>query len=147
MKWKEFKKLYGVEIWNSLPFLHKQEVNMNYQKLFKLEEALQQTEEKIMKKSDYVLALAENERLRTDLKACTQVCLEMRENNMKKLKKCPFCGSKAETYLLDYWVTECKGCFASIDNSDTKEEAMAKWNRRNYQPGVHDVEEFYKEEE
>ena len=119
---------------------------MIYQELFELEEALQQTKEKIMKKSDYVLALAEIERLRTDLKACTQVCLEMRENNMKRLKTCPFCGSKAETYLLDRWVTECKGCFASIDNSDTEEEAIKGWNRRTWLPGHHDVEEFYKEE-
>ena len=113
---------------------------MIYQELFELEEALQQTKEKIMKKSDYVLALAEIERLRTDLKGYTQVCLEMRENNMKRLKKCPFCGSKAETYLLDCWVTECKGCFASIGDSDTEEEVIRKWNRRTYSTETHRVD-------
>lgn len=58
---------------------------------------------------------------------------------MGELKKCPFCGGKAEmiyTKSIESWTVECaldKGECNVIPGTrpfDTKEEAIAAWNRR-----------------
>lgn len=57
-----------------------------------------------------------------------EVCQE--ENDMEDLKKCPFCGGKAEIvgYKI-FWVI-CKECTAETKSFDTREEAIDAWNRR-----------------
>lgn len=49
---------------------------------------------------------------------------------MEDLKKCPFCGGKAEIvgYKI-FWVI-CKECTAETKSFDTREEAIEAWNRR-----------------
>jgi transcription elongation factor Elf1 len=48
-----------------------------------------------------------------------------------ELKPCPFCGSpKPGVYEhLCGWTARCGACGAEIDR-DTREEAVAAWNRR-----------------
>lgn len=58
----------------------------------------------------------------------------------KELKKCPFCGSKAELHYSDKteeYIVECTNnfCMASYMigmKYDTEEEAIVAWNRRYY---------------
>ena len=55
----------------------------------------------------------------------------------EKLKPCPFCGGEAEIvedrlYGEDYYAGRCKSCAATSIFEFTKEEAVDKWNRRNY---------------
>jgi Lar family restriction alleviation protein len=53
-----------------------------------------------------------------------------------KLKPCPFCGGKE--YLREYydfgrfiWGIECSKCSCKLlEDFDTKEEAITKWNER-----------------
>jgi len=55
---------------------------------------------------------------------------------MFELKLCPFCGSVAEMHedgdvdgnLLDS--VRCKKCYARTDLMESKEQAVAAWNRR-----------------
>ena len=57
--------------------------------------------------------------------------------NSEKLKPCPFCGGEAEIvedrlYGEDYYAGRCRSCAATSIFEFTKEEAVNKWNRRNY---------------
>ena len=50
-----------------------------------------------------------------------------------ELKPCPFCGCTEITADHDYswgWDVHCIGCYATIEDCMTKEEAIAKWNKR-----------------
>ena len=60
---------------------------------------------------------------------------------MTELKPCPFCGSEdAQVKLYSekgvrFWYVSCENCEISLDpmfwnDNQTKEEAIAKWNRR-----------------
>ena len=53
----------------------------------------------------------------------------MREN---ELKPCPFCACGAKAYQAydGKWQVECFVCHARSWWADTKEEAEAKWNKR-----------------
>ncbi len=49
----------------------------------------------------------------------------------KELKKCPFCGGKAELTVnyMDFWVS-CTKCFAASSIKDTIIGAITTWNKR-----------------
>lgn len=50
-----------------------------------------------------------------------------------EVKPCPFCGGKASAIeVLNYDATavRCNGCHAQSGNYDTREDAIAAWNRR-----------------
>lgn len=53
-----------------------------------------------------------------------------------ELKPCPFCGAKKELEIVyigeKAWMVHCAMCGCSIDCSDTGEEAIEAWNRRNW---------------
>lgn len=52
---------------------------------------------------------------------------------MSELKPCPFCGEEAVIYIWNggECTPRCKQCRCQIDDFfDTKEEAIAAWNRR-----------------
>lgn len=53
---------------------------------------------------------------------------------MAELKKCPFCGGKAELYKsFDYvnkYKVECAKCEMCSPNYNKSEEAIKAWNRR-----------------
>lgn len=52
---------------------------------------------------------------------------------MNTLKPCPFCACGAEAYqTYDKWQVECYVCHARTWWADTKEEAEAMWNQREY---------------
>lgn len=44
-----------------------------------------------------------------------------------ELKRCPFCGSRAEMFC---GVVTCRGCRASVQRDGTHTGATAAWNRR-----------------
>ena len=50
----------------------------------------------------------------------------------QKLKPCPFCGGKAETYpyYFNEWYIGCGECSCDLGVFDTKEEAIEAWNKR-----------------
>ena len=50
----------------------------------------------------------------------------------EEIKRCPFCGGKAEPYRDDKrWVhIKCKECWAETDGCDTLGNAMSYWNER-----------------
>lgn len=51
---------------------------------------------------------------------------------MSEIKLCPFCNWPAvlfDTQEPPYWV-ECTDCFAQGAPEDSREEAIASWNRR-----------------
>lgn len=57
------------------------------------------------------------------------------ENRIKEALPCPFCGSDKIYYIdSDEYIPEykliCADCRASTDFYNTKEEALAAWNRR-----------------
>lgn len=58
---------------------------------------------------------------------------------MDNLKPCPFCGGEASVkdYLKGKYAVGCDigGCLASLFPYDTIEEAIAAWNRRDYNAG------------
>lgn len=49
----------------------------------------------------------------------------------EELKPCPFCGGKAKCFTVNSatWVF-CTDCSAETRAYDTREEAIAAWNRR-----------------
>ena len=51
-----------------------------------------------------------------------------------KLKPCPFCGYKSSLYVEkqseEQWFVFCCNCCAGGPYSQTKEQAIADWNRR-----------------
>ena len=55
---------------------------------------------------------------------------------MAELKKCPFCGGKADTYssIRGFWSVDCESneCITHtmVTNYDTREEAIEAWNNR-----------------
>lgn len=56
---------------------------------------------------------------------------------MKKLEKCPFCGSEVELIDIDpndnYYIIECKNkkCYSATWFGEvTKEEVIKRWNKR-----------------
>ncbi|MEX9900763.1 Lar family restriction alleviation protein [Proteus mirabilis] len=58
---------------------------------------------------------------------------------MSELKKCPFCGCDRifvgtydyeEFYDKTYYKAECNSCEAETGFKDSKQEAIAAWNRR-----------------
>ena len=62
---------------------------------------------------------------------CMFTWLEMEAR--EEFLRCPFCGGKASAIeVLNYDATavRCNGCHASSGNYDTKEDAIAAWNRR-----------------
>ena len=51
----------------------------------------------------------------------------------EELKKCPFCGGKAEmlNYSEDEWLVRCTICDGMVEKwRKTKKEAIEQWNRR-----------------
>ena len=57
--------------------------------------------------------------------------------NNEDLKPCPFCGGEAELVKAhffggDLYAGRCGNCAATSEFEATKEEAVDKWNRRNY---------------
>jgi len=49
----------------------------------------------------------------------------------EELKPCPFCGSTNLGFLsLFAWEVQCNLCLAEGPKADTREEAIAAWNRR-----------------
>ena len=72
-----------------------------------------------------------NERRKISACGCTFGWLEMEAE--KELLPCPFCGGKASA--VDSGVSivayvRCDNCHSSSGDYDTKEEAIAAWNRR-----------------
>lgn len=54
---------------------------------------------------------------------------------LPKLKPCPFCGNDGCVYRWEpslYWTASCatNGCVEWLNRFETKEEAIATWNRR-----------------
>lgn len=49
----------------------------------------------------------------------------------EKLKPCPFCGSVDVSILMQSLIS-CRQCEAEGPPSDTEEEAIAAWNRREH---------------
>ena len=52
-----------------------------------------------------------------------------------ELKPCPFCGGEAETEhcgvgMFSHWVVYCVNCNATIEDINSREEAIAAWNTR-----------------
>jgi Lar family restriction alleviation protein len=59
----------------------------------------------------------------------------MPNNDCQKLRECPFCGGKAKIqgrgYLTEDYRVYCTSCGCSTKQwTQTKEEAIAAWNRR-----------------
>ena len=52
---------------------------------------------------------------------------------MSELKRCPFCGGKAElrAYTGTLQFVQCVGCLSSTTAFPTDEEAIEAWNKRN----------------
>ncbi len=51
----------------------------------------------------------------------------------EQVKPCPFCGKKASVSLVlpaCRWQVECDNCLATTWDCRTKEDALARWNRR-----------------
>jgi hypothetical protein len=51
---------------------------------------------------------------------------------MTELRKCPFCGGKAEmyNYCLNEWYIGCGECSCDLGVFDTKAKAIEAWNKR-----------------
>lgn len=53
---------------------------------------------------------------------------------MEELKPCPFCGGRGIVEMDECWYWEyracCSNCTVDLGHFETKEEAIAKWNRR-----------------
>ena len=50
-----------------------------------------------------------------------------------KLKKCPFCGCRADLSAdekIGMWVVQCFVCGCRLPGEFGKEQAIKKWNRR-----------------
>ena len=53
-----------------------------------------------------------------------------------ELKPCPFCGGQADVALMEHpyesgrWFAACNDCSAFAENADTRDGAVANWNRR-----------------
>lgn len=62
--------------------------------------------------------------------ALTWLALEAEE----ELLSCPFCGGNAESQFVpsfrNSYFVRCKICLSSIRGYDTKDKAIAAWNRR-----------------
>lgn len=54
---------------------------------------------------------------------------------MEELKPCPFCGGKnvklyTYTGVMNYYYIECDDCYCGTGHEESKEIAVAAWNRR-----------------
>ena len=54
-----------------------------------------------------------------------------------EIKKCPFCGSKADVKLYGYrsigvcsYCVQCVRCYAQSDTYEHRDDAVIAWNRR-----------------
>jgi hypothetical protein len=57
----------------------------------------------------------------------------------KKIKPCPFCGSKAE-YSDEIGAILCEGCGFYFECPTTLEDALATWNMRNGIPAKKEMD-------
>ena len=56
---------------------------------------------------------------------------ERRNEYMKKLKPCPFCGKKVDVkHLGDCFYVRCDWCYIETSTHKIEQEAIRDWNRR-----------------